>query len=134
MIAPRRHETGESALQDHRGVVRYCIRNWSLGDTLSSPRRRTGPPEGKNFTADFRLETERSPARFTKSFLAKSFNLNALYRSRGSRRIRNARESSAYLRHASACTCRRTIKGTLRVYHEMWKKVSPWRFRPQFQA
>lgn len=106
-------------------------------ETLYHRPTRTGaPPEGENFTADFRLETEREIRREIrrKSFFpGKSLasNLDALYRSRGSPRriyIRAKRHCEKLRRAARECVrvCRRDMRDrssthVSRVSRKMWK-------------
>lgn len=141
MITLRRHENGR--IRSSRAEER-CSSCTILYSELVTRRHFIIAPAANGISRRQKLydrfsirDGKRSPARFTKSFLAKSLNLNALYRSRGLRRIWNACQSSAFLDtrvRARVAVREYLLKETPRVCHEMRKKVGPWQLRLQFQA
>lgn len=81
------------------------------------PGAERGPPEGKNFTTDFRLETERSPARFMKSFWGTSSLIWVRFIGPTGRVLygTHAKVLRSGVRHASACRRTSAIKERPRI-------------------
>lgn len=113
-------------------AVRYCIQNWSLGDTLSSSRYRTVPPKAKTLREIFRLDGKK-PGEIYEKFPSKKALIWMRFIGLAGR--------VAYKTHArvprSGTRMRVTAWGLLRnasVCRKMWKKGGSRRFRPQFEA